>query len=32
MCSYCEYLGQGEDYDDRIADVVEHEKTCEERR
>lgn len=31
ICSYCEYVGQGELYEDRIADVEEHEVTCPER-
>lgn len=31
ICSYCEYVGSGEFYSDRIADVEEHEKTCREK-
>lgn len=31
ICSWCEYVGQGEEYEDRINDVEEHEKTCEYR-
>ena len=31
ICSYCEYVGQGEDYADQIADVEVHEETCPER-
>lgn len=28
ICSWCDYIGQGEDYDARIADVEVHEETC----
>lgn len=31
ICSYCEYVGQGDEYEDRIADVEAHEETCETR-
>ena len=31
ICSYCQYVGQGEEYEDRLQDVEEHEETCSER-
>ena len=31
MCEWCEYLGQGDTYEDRIADVEKHEETCPEK-
>ena len=31
ICSYCEYVGQGDEYEDRIADVEAHEEFCETR-
>lgn len=31
MCSYCQYLGQGSSYQERIKDAEEHELKCEER-
>lgn len=31
ICSYCEYVGQGDDYEERIADVEAHEEYCETR-
>lgn len=31
ICSYCEYVGQGDEYEDRIADVEAHEETCDAR-
>jgi hypothetical protein len=31
ICSYCQYVGQGTDYDDRIADVEQHEEICPEK-
>lgn len=30
ICSYCQYVGQGEDFEDRLADVLDHEEDCEE--
>jgi hypothetical protein len=32
MCSYCEFLGQGNTYLECINAVIEHEKTCEEKK
>ncbi len=29
ICSYCEYVGQGDDDEDRISDVEAHEEFCE---
>jgi len=26
LCSWCQYVGQGDDFDDKIADVEEHEE------
>lgn len=31
ICSYCEYIGQGDDDEDRISDVEAHEEYCPER-
>ena len=31
ICSWCEYVGQGDDFADRIQDVLNHEKTCPEK-
>lgn len=31
MCNYCEYLGQGDTFEEELADVEEHEKTCPEK-
>ncbi len=31
ICSYCMYIGQGDDYEDKIQDVECHEESCEER-
>lgn len=31
LCSYCHYIGQGEDYNAQIVDVEIHEETCSER-
>ena len=28
ICSYCEYVGSGDDFDDRLADVLDHEEEC----
>jgi len=28
ICSYCEYVGQGNDYEERIDDVEIHEEWC----
>ncbi len=28
ICDYCQYVGSGKEYDDRMNDVEEHEKTC----
>ena len=28
ICSYCEYVGQGEGFGERIQDVLEHEEIC----
>lgn len=30
-CSYCNYCGNGNDYDERIEDVERHEKECSEK-
>jgi hypothetical protein len=30
ICSYCQYVGQGEDYNDKIKDVISHEEVCSE--
>ena len=31
ICSYCEYVGHGEDFEDRLADVLDHEEDCREK-
>lgn len=31
ICSYCEYVGQGDEYEDRISDVEAHEEHCDAR-
>lgn len=31
ICSYCEYIGRGDEYENRIADVELHEETCREK-
>ena len=31
ICSYCQYVGQGDEYEDQIQDVEEHEMSCSER-
>ena len=31
MCSYCEYLGQGGSYQERIRAAEEHEEKCPDR-
>ena len=31
ICSYCQYVGSGNNYEERIVDVVKHEKCCPER-
>ena len=31
ICSYCDYVGQGDEYEDRIQDVENHEEFCEVR-
>jgi len=28
ICCACDYVGQGDTYDDRINDVIKHEKKC----
>ena len=28
ICSYCDYVGQGDEYEDRIQDVERHEEYC----
>jgi hypothetical protein len=28
ICLYCDYVGQGETYEERLEDVEEHEKEC----
>ena len=28
ICSFCEYVGQGDEYEDRIQDVETHEEYC----
>lgn len=28
MCVYCEYIGQGENWSEKMKDVREHEKIC----
>lgn len=30
ICNHCQYVGNGADYQDRINDVEDHEKTCSE--
>ncbi len=30
ICTYCQYVGSGESYNDRINDVMIHEQTCSE--
>ena len=30
MCNYCQYLGQGYDYEAKLRNVERHEKTCSE--
>lgn len=29
ICSYCQYVGQGDEYEGRIQDVENHEEYCE---
>ena len=29
ICSYCQYVGQGDEYEDRIQDVEDREEYCE---
>ena len=31
ICSYCEFVGQGDDFEDRIKDIEEHEVNCDVR-
>lgn len=31
ICSYCQYVGQGDDYEEQLVDVCNHEETCSER-
>lgn len=31
ICSWCQYVGQGETLEDRINDVEKHEEHCKER-
>lgn len=31
ICNWCQYVGQGSDDDERIADVEAHEEFCDER-
>ena len=31
ICDYCQYVGSGDDYPERIADVEDHEETCPEK-
>ncbi len=31
ICSFCQYVGQGEEFEDRIQDVESHEEFCPER-
>lgn len=31
ICSYCQYVGNGDSYDDCIDDVLAHEENCSEK-
>ncbi len=31
ICTFCQYVGSGQDYDEKIADVEAHEEFCSER-
>lgn len=31
ICSYCDYVGEGDEYEDRLRDVENHEEYCEAR-
>lgn len=31
ICSYCDYVGQGDEFEDRMTNVEDHEEYCPER-